>query len=133
MASALKYLHGLEPKIIFRDLSTANVLLTATKAGQADAKLIDFGLAKEATRQQTSLQAEGNACTRDGPPFKSVAVTSRPGCGLAQLWAPLVAFCLGKPTESTLAVPKSWLCSLHIWVQGVMLGCSQVLATSWTP
>ena len=63
MASALKYLHGLEPKIIFRDLSAANVLLTATKAGQADAKLVDFGLAKEATRQQIGLQANGNACT----------------------------------------------------------------------
>ena len=63
VASALKYLHGLEPKIIFRDLSAANVLLTATKAGQADAKLIDFGLAKETTKQQISLQLDGNACT----------------------------------------------------------------------
>ena len=63
MASALKYLHGLEPKIIFRDLSAANVLLTATKAGQADAKLIDFGLAKETTRERISPQTDGIACT----------------------------------------------------------------------
>ena len=63
MASAVKYLHGLEPKIIFRDLSAANVLLTATKAGQADAKLIDFGLAKETTRERISPEIDGIACT----------------------------------------------------------------------
>ena len=63
VASAIKYLHGLEPKIIFRDLSAANVLLTATKAGQADAKLIDFGLAKETTRQRIRPQIDGIACT----------------------------------------------------------------------
>ena len=69
VASALKYLHRLEPRVIFRDLSAANVLLTATKAGQADAKLIDFGLAKEATEEQISLQAEGIACTLHPGPW----------------------------------------------------------------
>ena len=61
MADALTYLHGLSPKIIFRDLSAANVMLTSTKLDRADVKLIDFGLAKEALRHRSStvLHADG--------------------------------------------------------------------------
>ncbi len=61
IADALNYLHGLSPRIIFRDLSAANVLLTSTRMDHANAKLVDFGLAKEAPRRnsQTLLDADG--------------------------------------------------------------------------
>ncbi|CAL5224496.1 g7192 [Coccomyxa viridis] len=61
VADALTYLHGLSPKIIFRDLSAANVMLTSAKLDRADVKLIDFGLAKVAPQRiaPTSLHADG--------------------------------------------------------------------------
>ncbi len=63
MADALTYLHGLSPKIIFRDLSAANVMLTSAKLDRADVKLIDFGLAKLAPQRiaPTSLHADGES------------------------------------------------------------------------
>ena len=47
LASALSYLHGQKPRIAFRDLSPANVLLTSHNPRTADVKLINFGLARE--------------------------------------------------------------------------------------
>ncbi len=63
MADALTYLHGQTPKIIFRDLSAANVMLTSAKLDRADAKLIDFGLAKVAAQHiaPTRLHADGGS------------------------------------------------------------------------
>lgn len=46
IAGALSHLHSNSPKIIYRDLSAANVLLTSSHARTADIKLIDFGLIK---------------------------------------------------------------------------------------
>ncbi|KAL8153529.1 hypothetical protein V2J09_011289 [Rumex salicifolius] len=50
-AKGLAYLHGLEQPIIYRDLKTANVLLDEN----FDAKLSDFGLAKEGPRHLTAM------------------------------------------------------------------------------
>ena len=45
VASALCYLHGLEEPIIYRDVSSANVILKAVPKGEWKAKLSDFGSA----------------------------------------------------------------------------------------
>lgn len=46
IAGALKYLHGLRPMVVHRDLKLENLLLTGTNPAKADAKLADFGLCK---------------------------------------------------------------------------------------
>lgn len=46
IASALKYLHGLRPMVVHRDLKLENLLLTGSNPATADAKLADFGLCK---------------------------------------------------------------------------------------
>lgn len=46
IAAALKYLHGLRPMVVHRDLKLENLLLTGSNPGTADAKLADFGLCK---------------------------------------------------------------------------------------
>lgn len=46
IASALKYLHGLHPMVVHRDLKLENLLLTGSNPATADAKLADFGLCK---------------------------------------------------------------------------------------
>ena len=56
LASALTYLHGRTPMVIFRDLSAANVLLTSTCSRGADVKLVDFGLAKMLPSQAECIQ-----------------------------------------------------------------------------
>lgn len=63
LASALAYLHGRSPMVIFRDLSAANVLLTSTCSRGADVKLVDFGLAKLLPSQAECMQqGAGGAC-----------------------------------------------------------------------
>ena len=46
IAVALKYLHGLRPMVVHRDLKLENMLLTGLNPATADAKLADFGLCK---------------------------------------------------------------------------------------
>ena len=46
IVAALKYLHGLRPMVVHRDLKLENLLLTGSNPGTADAKLADFGLCK---------------------------------------------------------------------------------------
>ena len=46
IAGALKYLHGLRPMVVHRDLKLENLLLTCNNPARADAKLADFGLCK---------------------------------------------------------------------------------------
>lgn len=46
IAVALKYLHGLRPMVVHRDLKLENMLLTGLDPATADAKLADFGLCK---------------------------------------------------------------------------------------
>ncbi|CAK0731673.1 hypothetical protein CVIRNUC_000027 [Coccomyxa viridis] len=64
LASALSYLHGQEPRIAFRDLSPANVLLTSRNPRTADVKLINFGLAREIPSScKLLLQKDGSSCS----------------------------------------------------------------------
>jgi serine/threonine protein kinase len=56
IAGALSHLHSNSPKIIYRDLSAANVLLTSSNARTADIKLIDFGLIKVVPDQPPAAQ-----------------------------------------------------------------------------
>jgi serine/threonine protein kinase len=49
IARALQYLHESQPPIVHRDVKLDNVLLTGAHLATADAKLADFGLARQAS------------------------------------------------------------------------------------
>ena len=43
IAEAVEYLHGFNPRVLHRDLTPDNVLITR-RGGKMQAKLVDFGL-----------------------------------------------------------------------------------------
>ncbi len=50
LCSALSYLHSMNPPIIYRDMKPSNIMLKS----DGDVKLIDFGTAKELSRESTA-------------------------------------------------------------------------------
>jgi serine/threonine protein kinase len=55
LAQVLKYLHQLEPPIIYQDMKPANIIITA----EGEIKLIDFGISRAGTDKQKKSLAFG--------------------------------------------------------------------------
>ena len=77
LASALDYLHSMDPPIIYRDMKPANVMLRP----EGDVKLIDFGTAKEYTIENnadtTALGTRGYAAPEQFGDSRDVASIRR--------------------------------------------------------
>lgn len=71
IAMALEYLHELQPPIMHRDMKLDNVMLSVADVSRADAKLTDFGLARDAPLPPSSP-------TKASPPRVSVAASTGP-------------------------------------------------------
>ena len=118
LASALSYLHSQKPRIAFRDLSPANVLLTSRNPRTADVKLVNFGLAREIPSScKLLLQPNGAFNGVEPPPERHPhshgSVQNRSAVHCEQMLPPIAAAQLVCTLEGldTRSKPAQAVCS----------------------